>query len=126
MNEKRLITELQERVFRKCHHDFEGYSVKEAAAVLGLTEAGVRRILREVKKIAPQLFPILSKRQKLVNDLWLEGKSYNEIADELGVSVSTVDSTVQDINKKFGYEHLKISKTLSFNDSMSNKVKERF
>lgn len=126
MNEKRVITEREEEAYKLCHHDFSCLSTHDAADVMGVSQREVELLLTSVKKKAPQLFPILTLRQKQVHDLWLENKTYKEIAKTLLISTNTVNATVDDINKKYGYIKLKIKGMLSFNDSMEGKVKQKF
>lgn len=56
------------------------------------------------KETAEQLYKIsdevLTKREKAFFDLYLQEKSYREIAEELGVSTKTVDNTLSKIKKK--------------------------
>ena len=126
MNEKRIITERQEQAYRLCHHDFGGKTITEAAEIMGISQRAVSYLLNKLKKTSPQLFPILTICQKQVYDLWLEGRSRCCIAERLGVTESTIKSIINCVNKKFGYEVLRRDKTLSYDGSMDNNVKQKF
>lgn len=122
---KRLITEKEEEAYRLCHHDFGGLPTRRAAVRMNVSQREVQRLLENAKNKAPQLFPILTWRQKQVYDLWAE-RTHAEIATILETSESNVGNIVDAINKKFGYPRLKAEKTLSFNDKMNGRVKQKF
>ena len=63
MGQKRVITERQEEAVRLCHHDFEGLTMTEAAKKMGISQPAITHLLAKVKKIAPQLFPMMTKYQ---------------------------------------------------------------
>lgn len=126
MGEKRIITERQERAYRLCHHDFGGKTITEAAEIMGISQRAVSYLLNKLEKTSPQLFPILTRRQKRIYDLWSGGESRCDIAKELGVTESTVNSIVNCINKKYGYGVLRRGEILSYDGSMDNNVKQKF
>ena len=92
---KRFITERQEEIYRMRHHDFGGMSTKQVAAMLGIAIQVVNGHMYKMRKIAPQLFPILSKRQTEILNLHLQfDMSPKEIGLRLGISDITVRGTL--------------------------------
>jgi len=73
------------------HHDFGGMSTKQVAAILGITTHSVARHMWKMRKIAPQLFPILTKRQADIYYMFVNvGMEQKTIARILGISKSCV------------------------------------
>lgn len=98
---KRLITKRQEQIFRLCHHDFAGLSDKAAAVILDTTASNVRNILATIRRVAPQLFPILTQKQQEVWWLWIDfGLTFREIADYLNISFDAVKNRIKRIQTK--------------------------
>ena len=101
---KRLITKKQEEVYRLCHQDFEGLTVEEAAEKLGIHPRKVYELLERMEKIAPQLFPILSKENAKIWGLWhVDGISFAGIADCVGLTEKAVIRRLERIQEKMGY-----------------------
>ena len=123
---KRILTEYEVRVFRLCHHDFDGLSTAEASSVLDISERRVQQILDRIKKKCPQLFPILTARQKRIYDLWCEYKTDREIAKELDISIKTVRNIIQHCKEKLGLYFPPHSKMLQYVESMDDEVKRKF
>lgn len=122
---ERKITKQQERAFRLCHHDFEGLTVKEAAKIMDITASAVYGLLAEVKRIAPQLFPILTPQQNAVKRLIVDmGQSYSECADELHYKMSAVVKTMEQL-ARMGIKPTK-TKVISYSSFMDNQIKEIF
>jgi len=87
--EKRQITKRMEQAYRLHHHDFEAKTLEETARIMGISVNTVEDHLWEMRKIAPQLFPILTKMQAKVWHLFFnEGMSHKMIADTLDISIS--------------------------------------
>lgn len=100
---KRKITLEMEELYRLCHHDFGGRSYAEAAEVVGISVRSVYRILSEMRKLAPQLFPILNKEQAAIWRLWHEkGLSCEYIAAVLSTTEDAIHSKVATIRHKLG------------------------
>ena len=101
---ERLITEYQEQIYRMRHHDFGGMSTKQVAVKLGVTPKCINSHMRRMQKIAPQLFPILTKRQMDVYILReVMGMTYVEINKYLGISWQTAARTVWYMREKGMY-----------------------
>jgi len=101
---KRLITKNQEKVYRLCHQDFEGLTVEKAAERLDISAIAVYKTLERLEKIAPQLFPILTKRQ---TEMWARfyhgGQKCRQIAEELEETERTVIEVLQSVKKGMGF-----------------------
>ena len=96
----RFITVQQEAAYRLCHQDFFGLAVADAAEILGTSVSKVRLLLAGVKAVAPQLFPILSPKAAKVYSLFMDNFTSGEIAEEIGCSVRSVQSTLRKLRHK--------------------------
>ena len=125
---KNKITTLEVRVYRLCHHDFQGLPVCQAANSLGLSIRKVERLLASLKTKAPQLFPILTADQACAYSLYAdEGRSIREIAKHVGRDERRVGESIKEAIKAgmpdVGHDH---SKMLRYNSSMDNQIREKF
>lgn len=101
---ERAITEKQEAIFRMRHHDFGGMTTKQVAAVFGVHPKNISRHMWAMQKIAPQLFPILTRRQADIYYLFVHaGLRQKHIARLLGISKSCVGVLVHRIRGKGMY-----------------------
>ena len=123
---RRVITDAQEQAYRMCHHDFMGLSIIGAAIHLGWTKRKIRRLLAELERIAPHLFPILTPRQLSVRDMYNEGHTNAQIAAVLGVSKRTVSSLLSTLRKKKVLSTPHAVSVCSYDSSMDTSVKEKF
>jgi transposase len=126
---KREITEQEERAYHLCHHEFHGHTVTEAAILMGVSVSQVRRLLRNVKQKAPQLFPILTKQQYLIFQLYVErGLTQRVIAEMLKTTQSNIHAIIQRMKKKGvkGLDVTGIGDTVSYDSSMDKHVKQKF
>jgi len=127
MLEKRLITERQEQALKLCHHDFKGLTQEEAAKVMGISKSNICELLAHVKKAAPQLFPILTKQEaKTYHYYMVEGWEVGEIAEYTELSPETVYGTLQRAKTKGMYFTKAKGRVLQYNETMDDKVKEKF
>jgi transposase len=86
------------------HHDFAGLTTKQVAAKLGVTPKCINSYMRKMRKIAPQLFPILTPRQMDVYVLYEQmGMSHPEVEKYLGMSAGTSGATIWYMRKKGMY-----------------------
>lgn len=123
---KRTITKTEERIYRTCHQDFGAMTTKMAAGKLWVSQGHIQRTLRNLKKKAPQLFPILTQRQACIKDmisLW--GYTHRAVAIALEISESTVDSTVAMLKVK-GICFDKSHKTVQYKKWMDKAIRKRF
>lgn len=96
MKQKRTITERQEEAIRLCHHDFEGLTEIDAAERMGISQSAVSQLLSQVKKVAPQLFPIMTKFQaQCYHHLMCDGWSPDDIAERMDRQVNSVYKALQ-------------------------------
>jgi len=124
---KRLITKRQEQILRLCHHDYEGLTQENAAKRLGVTRPVITRALAQIEKIAPQLFPILTKLEaKCYHFYMTEGWSVVEIAQRLGQSENAIYKTLQRARDKGMYFTDAKGRMLLYNPNMDGNVKHKF
>jgi DNA-directed RNA polymerase specialized sigma24 family protein len=98
---QRAITERQEEALRLCHHEFEGLTETEAAMHMGISQSAVSQLLSQVKKVAPQLFPIMTKFQaQCYHHLTCDGWSPDDIAERLYRQVNSVYKALQACKSK--------------------------
>lgn len=104
MTPQRLISERQEQIYRMRHHDFGGLTTKQVAAMLDVHPKNVSRHMWAMQKIAPQLFPILTKRQADIYHMFMNvGLEQKVIAGILGISKSCVGVLIHRLRKKGMY-----------------------
>ena len=122
----RVLTEFEEKVLRLCHHDFEGRTQALAAFHLDVSQKKISKTLSHLREKAPQLFPILTKRQALIRGLIVEcGFTHRQVAETQHISVDTVDSTVATLKEKgICFPHSR--KTISYEEWMDKYAKRMF
>lgn len=125
----RTLTENEERAFRLCHHEHSGKTIREAATAMGLREHVVRRLLKSMKRKAPQLFPILTQRQYRVYRWYVErGFSQRNIAMLLGTTQSNIAATLQRMKDK-GMTGIDISSpvdVVQYDPNMDKHIRRKF
>ena len=123
-----MLTTQEVKIYRLCHHSFEGLSAKEAAVTTNLTPRRVEQILADVKMKAPQLFPILTKVQARDYHLYAnEGWTMKEIAENTGRVISSVQSSIEAaIAKGMPKPTIKRRTILRYDESMDSHVKGKF
>ncbi len=94
---KRLITEKQERAFRLCHHDFGCLTQEEAAKEMGIDQKNISKLLDRAKKVAPQMFPIMTKLESKIYHYYMGPDSWSveEIAEYLDQEEYTIYRALQ-------------------------------
>lgn len=126
---KRQLTKLEVEAYRLHHHEFGGLTIHEAAIKMELREHVVRRLLKNVKQKASQLFPILTKRQYLIYQLYVEmGQPQSYIARDLHTTQSNIQATL-DRMKKMGMSGIDINgttETVRYEPSMDAHIKRKF
>lgn len=122
---KRKLSHKQELAIRLCHHDFKGLSQKQAAEEMGISIQAVSALLKSVKKIAPQLFPILTKEQVAVKRLAIDaGESREEVAEALGISVGRVKEILHQLTQKnIAYIPTHV---VAYSPHMDSQIREKF
>lgn len=123
---ERLITEIEEKIYRSCHHDFGGMTQQEVAVELCMSRSTISRILKHIEKKAPQLFPILTPKQKQIRDLICNaGLTHQMIALDLAINEHTVDHIVEQLKKK-GVCLPSPPKTKCYQTYMDAEIKQKF
>lgn len=91
----RHITERQEQIYRMRHHDFGSMTTGQVATILGITTHSVARHMWEMQKVAPQLFPILTKQQADVYHMFVNvGLEQKAIAKMLGMNKNHIATLI--------------------------------
>ena len=124
---KRFITERQEQILRACHQDFDGLTQAEAAQRLNISQSAISNTLKRIKKIMPQMFPILSKLEAKCYHLFTaEGWPVDEIAEHLDQSINAIYKTLQRAKDKGMYFNDTKGRVLSYNPNMDAHVRKTF
>lgn len=119
---KRTLSHLEEKIIRAVHHDFEGLSIKEVAQQNDLTVKEVKTILTDIEQKAPQLFPILTPRQRAIMDMYNQHESQQVIAEALGIAPRTLRHDVTFLRER-GFLW---GKPDQYRPSMDGNVKHKF
>ena len=122
---KRKITEEMERLYRMCHHNFGGMSYADAAKAMGITIRSVYRVLNELRKLAPQLFPILTQEQATILRAWdtEANLTIEEVAISLGLTEDALNSKMAVIRRKLGVTTPRKKTTVRMPSSQMDKLK---
>lgn len=120
---KRTIPQLEEKVLRACHHDFEGLSIKEAAKKIKCLPETIKLILKQIEKIAPQLFPILTSQHQAILLMYGKHISRASIAAALDISEERLNKKMAFLRK---HKFLWNRKMDQYDPILDNKVKEKF
>ena len=124
---KRLITEKQERILKLVHHEFDGLSQTEAAKKLGVSQSTISDTLKQIEKVMPQYFPILTKLEaKCYHYYMIEGWSVGETAEYMNHTQDAVYKALQRAKDKGVYFTEARGKVLSYDESMDANVKQKF
>lgn len=122
----RTITIFEEQVLRLVHHDFAGRTQREAAEQLKCSQSQISDAISRLKQKVPQLFPILTKNQLLIQDCICEkGMTHKEIAVLLGISENTLKARITRLKKK-GVDFEKPKRTLQYGEHMDAQVRHKF
>lgn len=120
---KRILSQLEEKIVRACHHDFKGLSIEEAADRIGLTPDEVKQKLKEIKQKTPQLFPILIPQHRAILLMYDKHMSRASIAVALGISEQELHKKIAFLRK---HKFLWNRKPDQYDILMDSRVKERF
>ncbi len=123
--EDRVIPEDQERAYRLVAGEFGGQSVSQAAQSMGISRKRVSRLLAKLKATAPQLFPLITKKEFDVL-CGLKGElDTTQIAFRFRLSIRTVQNCVKNLVKK-GRWTAGTPKTVRYTEQHDSQVKEKF
>ncbi len=120
------LTDKQIRAYKLRSGDFEGLSVVEAAAKMGVTRQAVTLLLKRAEESCPELFPILTKQEVNVKTLLVLGWTNEDIADKLQVNLSRISQVIRKTNEKQGTTCGRPVKMLKYETWMDSKIRERF
>jgi DNA-binding NarL/FixJ family response regulator len=120
----RKITEQQEKAYRLVHHDFAGLSKEMAANLMKISVQAINRLLSEVKKAAPQLFPILTPEQAKVKRIYDQGFSIDDIANQLNFKERRVQTILGQLRKLGAIAFS--PKIVSYRPHMDDEISERY
>lgn len=124
---KRLITEQQEQILRACHQDFDGLTQLQAAQRLGVSQSVISNALKQIKKVMPRMFPILTKLEAKCYHLYMvEGWSVDDIAEHFGLTPNSVYKTLQRTKDKGVFFTEAKGRVLQYSPDMDANVKKRF
>ncbi len=122
----RVITKREEEIIRLLHHDFEGLTEDEAAERLGCTQQNISDAVARLKTKAPQLFPMMTSKQKFVYDCITEKDlKYDEIAMLLQVDKRAVNRVIEQLKLK-GIKISRATKTQRYEDYLDSEIREKF
>ena len=97
----RKIIKNEETAYRFQHHNFGGLTTQETAKKMKISPRKVRQLLQSLKRKAPQLFPILTHRQHLIYELYMNiGLSTYKIAAYLNTPQSNIWNILNRLKKK--------------------------
>lgn len=86
------------------HHDFGGMTTKQVAVKLGVHPKNVSRHMWAMQKIAPQLFPILTRQQADIYHMFVNvGLEQKVIAGVLGIGKNNVAIAIYRMRNKGMY-----------------------
>jgi len=123
----RLITEKQEQIFRTCHHYFGGLTQAETAEKLNMSQSAISDALKQVEKVMPQFFPILTKLEVQCYHFYCaEGWSVDEIAEHFGLTPNSVYKTLKRTKDKGMCFNEPKGRVLRYDPSMDAEIKQQF
>ena len=123
----RLITERQEQIYRMRHHDFSGLTTKQVAAMLGIHPKNVSCQMWTMQKIAPQLFPILTRRQADIYHMFVNvGLKQKVIGKALGISKACVGVLIHRLRNKGMYVPRRLHQVLYMPRAHDHQIRQKF
>ena len=124
---QRLITHRQEQIYRMRHHDFAGLTTKQVATMLRITTHSVARHMWEMQKIAPQLFPILTRQQADIYHMFVNvGLKQRVIAEILDISKNCVGVLIHRIKNKGMYVPRRLHHVLYMSRAHDHQIRQKF
>lgn len=119
----RVLSFEQEQTIRLCHQDHKGLSIEDVADGMGLTVKQIKRLLSQAKRLAPQMFPILTPQHRAILVMYDQHMSRKAIAAGLGITMDMLKRRV-----KFLRRHgLLFNRTMKqYHPLMDAQVKQKF
>lgn len=121
--ETRVLSHEQERALRLVHHDHGGQSVESAAAMMGVTVKGIKKLLRSAKRLAPQMFPILTPEHRAILLMRDQHMSNATIAAGLHLTLPMLKRRIAFLRT---HEFLRNCKIVRYQPNMDGDVVEKF
>lgn len=121
---RRILTETEEQIIRAVHHDFDGLSLTEASKRLRIPTIDIVHHLKEIQVKAPQLFPILPFKLRILTHMYEAGSSVDCMSTALQLNERRVRYLLECLRRDnyIGSP----PKCISYNPSMDDEVRERF
>lgn len=120
---KRNLTQLEEKIIRLVHHEFGGLSTAEAAEKMELSPDEIKLILKQVRRKAKQLFPILTPQHRAILMMYDKHMSRASIAVALGISEQELHKEIAFLRQ---HKFLWNRKMDQYDSSMDGHVKTKF
>ena len=111
-------------IFRLVHAQYDGLTVRQAAALLIVPERKVRRAIRRLRKHVEVV--LLTERQRRVRDYILEyGFTHKQVAELIDTTVRSVEKIVTILKAK-GVIIMPRPKTERYENTMDSRIEEKF
>lgn len=120
---ERILSKTEEQILRLHHHDFDGLGIKDTAVKMSMTVKEVRTHLEHINQLAPQMFPILTPRQRAILTLYDQHTSRKAIAEALSISLGLLGKEVTFL-RQHGFLFNRTMK--QYRPSMDGDVKQKF
>ncbi len=120
---KHNLTPNEETTIRLVHHDHGGESVQDAAVYMGCTVKAVQRLLRNVERKAPQLFPILLPQHRAILAMRDQHISYSAMIVGLGITKKKLKTMIAFLRE---HRFLWNKTTDQYQPSMDGEAKTKF
>ncbi|GAG04753.1 unnamed protein product [marine sediment metagenome] len=125
-----MLTNREVKIYRLCHHSFDGKTTTDTAVIMGLSVRRIQQILSDLENKHSQLFPILTQTQARDYHLYAdEGWSAQEIADNTDRTRDAVHKSIASAVKKGMPDATNMcgtGKMARYDESMDSHVKEKF
>jgi len=109
------------------HHDFGGMTTKQVAAILGVHPKNVSCQMWAMRKIAPQLFPILTRRQADIYHMFVNvGMEQKAIAGILGISSNCVATQIHRLRNKGMYVPCRLHQVPYMPRAHDHQIRQKF
>lgn len=122
------LTPREIEVYKACSGEFSGMTAAQAAALFHLSKQSVNGVLRKIKLVCPELFPLLTKVEADTYAMYERaGEPVKDIATKIGVSESRVYQIIASLQKKGRLmPAAPIGRIGSYDNSMDDKITRRF
>jgi len=97
--ENRILSHYEETIIRWHHHDFAGLSLEETAHRVFSTVPELKQKLREIKRKAPSLFPILTPQHRAILLMYDKHMDRTSIAAALNITERKLNKEVTFLRK---------------------------